>query len=97
MNKFAFIVLILLTSFQIFFNVTEAQQAQDAAVQAQTININTATLEKLILLPGIGKSKAAAIIQFREDFGPFEDIEDLLEVKGIGQKMLTRLEGKITL
>ena len=50
------------------------------------ININTASGDQLIQLKGIGKKKAAKIIEFRETNGPFEQPEDLIKVPGIGPK-----------
>lgn len=60
------------------------------------ININTATLEQLDLLPGIGPVTAQAIIDYRTEFGPFETPEDLLNVKGIGEKKLAAILEFIT-
>lgn len=50
----------------------------------KTLNINTATAEQLQLLPGIGPSRAAAIVADRERMGPFRTVEDLARVRGIG-------------
>ena len=52
------------------------------------ININTASREDFLNLPGIGKVTADAIISFRADHGPFRYVEDLLQVSGIGTKKL---------
>lgn len=53
-----------------------------------TVNINTANIEMLAALNGIGEKKAADIIAYREANGKFAKIEDLLNVKGIGEKTL---------
>lgn len=57
----------------------------------QTVRINYATKEEIVELPGIGPSKADAIIQYREENGLFSSIEDLLQVSGIGEKTLESL------
>ena len=61
------------------------------SVPTGTVNINTASLEELDTLPGIGPVKAAAIIAWREEHGPFRYPEQLLEVSGIGEKTLENL------
>ena len=61
-----------------------------------TININTATLEELQTIKGIGKKKAEAILQYRKEHGAFRIKEDLLQVKGIGKKALEAIESQVT-
>ncbi len=77
---------------QLSLIVPEAGQTDDA----QRININTAEAWLLEALPGIGPSKAAAIIEYRRDNGPFRDTSDLTEVAGIGPATLEELEPLIT-
>lgn len=62
----------------------------------ELISINTADAEKLQELPGIGQSKAAAIITHRETEGPFQTVEDFKNVPGIGDKTFERLAPLIT-
>jgi competence protein ComEA len=60
------------------------------------VNINTATKDELIALPGIGPSKAQAILDYRKLNGPFKSVDDLRNVKGIGAKRLDKLRADIT-
>ncbi|MCM3710830.1 helix-hairpin-helix domain-containing protein [Sporosarcina luteola] len=60
------------------------------------VNINTADVQELMTIPGIGPSKAAAILQYREEHGPFISPEAIMEVSGIGQKTFEKLESFIT-
>ncbi|WP_424695657.1 helix-hairpin-helix domain-containing protein [Granulicatella elegans] len=62
----------------------------------EMVNINTATLEELQTIKGIGKKKAEAILQYRKEHGPFRRKEDLLQVKGIGKKALEAIESQVT-
>jgi len=62
---------------------------------AAAINLNTATKEELVALPGIGPSKAQAIVEFREK-EPFAKSEDLRKVKGIGDKLYDSIKDQVT-
>ena len=66
-------------------------------MKMQKINLNTASLDELTSLPGIGEKKAAAIIEYREKYGKFTSLEQLAEVKGIGKKMLEKLQDQISI
>lgn len=61
------------------------------------ININTASQEELMLLPGIGETLSQRIIAYRESIGNFSSIEELLNIKGIGRTSLDKLSEYITL
>lgn len=59
------------------------------------ININTASLEELCSLPGIGETIAGRIISHREAYGPYPHPEAIMEVHGIGEKMYEEIKDKI--
>ncbi|MFC0309934.1 ComEA family DNA-binding protein [Gallibacterium trehalosifermentans] len=70
---------------------TEVSQPQVSVVQSDKINLNTATVEQLQQgLIGIGTKKAQAIVEYREQHGPFLSVEQLMEVKGIGTAILEK-------
>jgi len=60
------------------------------------INLNTATQEELVALPGIGPAKAQAILDYRTEHGAFKSVEELKDVKGIGAKRFEKLKGELT-
>jgi len=62
------------------------------AFAADKVNINTASSEQLQSVKGIGEKTAAAIIVYRESHGAFKAVEDLVRVKGIGDKKLDRID-----
>lgn len=63
---------------------------------ADLVNINTATLEELDSLPGIGPTIAQRIVDYREEHGPFLTVEDLLNVSGIGPSTFEQIKDLIT-
>ena len=67
------------------------------STEESLININTADFETLCLLPGIGPTKAQAIIQYREENGLFLDIADIQKVKGIGPTLFNTIKDQITI
>ena len=66
-------------------------------VSDSTISLNTATIEELMTLPGIGEAKAKAIISYREEVGAFQNIEELKEVDGIGDTLFDQIKENITI
>jgi competence protein ComEA len=70
--------------------------AQAAAKADDKVNINTASLAELEKLPRIGPQIAQRILDFRKENGNFKKIEDILKVRGIGEKVFEQLKGLIT-
>lgn len=60
------------------------------------VNVNTATAEQLQLLPRVGPALADRIIEFRQSNGPFGSVDELVAVKGIGERSLAKLEPFVT-
>ena len=65
----------------------EAVKANETLVSMTQVNINEADADTLTTLKGVGKGRALKIIEYREQNGPFETPEDIMKVKGIGQKI----------
>ncbi|MFK3938434.1 helix-hairpin-helix domain-containing protein [Alkalihalobacillus sp. NPDC078783] len=77
-------------------NVVSASAQQDRHSGGPLVNINTALEAELETLNGVGPSKSASIIAYREENGPFTVIEDLMNVSGIGEKSFEKLKSEIT-
>ena len=78
--------------FSLCLGLSSGVMAQEVA----PINVNTADAELLAELPGIGPSRAAAIIEEREANGAFDSVEDLERVSGIGPATVDRMQDQVT-
>ena len=75
-----------------------AEEVVAVASQTPPVNINTADAETLARqLAGVGQFLARAIVQYRDDFGPFFAVEDLQEVKGVGPSIVDKNRDRIIL
>ena len=68
--------------------------AYQPAFSAEKININTATIEQLVELKGVGEKTAQHIVEYREK-KKFETVDELIKVKGIGEKTLAKIRDQI--
>ena len=71
-------------------------QSQEQGAGEHLVDINTAGLEELDTLPGIGPARAQAILDYREEHGPFRYVEELVYVDGIGEGILADLMDLVT-
>ncbi len=74
-----------------------SNDTSSSVVISGKISLNTANLDELMMLPGIGEAKAEAIIKYREEVGAFQNIEELKEVSGIGDAIFDQIKESITI
>ena len=68
---------------------------EETIPEPMLVNINTANAEELMTLPGIGEARAAAIIEYRQQMGEFQEIEDIMNVKGIKTGIFSKINSLI--
>lgn len=74
-----------------------AAPKRPAAASTAVVNINTATAAEFESLPGVGPKMAARIVEYRQKNGPFKKVEELMNVRGLGEKNFLKLKGQLTL
>lgn len=67
-----------------------------ASVSAAAVNVNTASESELTALPGVGPAKAKAIVEYRKQHGSFKTLDELKNVKGIGEGIFSKLKNEAT-
>ena len=73
-----------------------AKTSTATTASAAIVNINTASAAELDALPGIGAKTAERIIEYRQKNGPFKKVEELMNVRGVGEKNFLKLKPQIT-
>ena len=89
----------VLVALALFAPVAAAQDPDRAAMKSAPsapLNLNTATAAQLESLPGIGARTAALIVEYRQKNGGFKKIEDLMNVRGVGEKSFLKIKPLIT-
>ena len=88
--------LYVLVSLCLVLFLSAAVNAGKKKPPAKPVNINTATSEELQQVPGIGPATAQKILQMRKSYGPFKSVDDLLAIRGLGQKRLDKMRKYLT-
>jgi len=91
------LLVILLGGQHVAFAAETAVRVPETRIEylGKAVNVNSANLEQLIKVKGLGRKKASAIIQYRTENGKFKRIDDLKNVKGIGEKALNKIRNYI--
>ena len=96
----AFLVAIVVFNyFDIKYDFTSSREYSHTDIEnieIQCVNINTADLQTLSNLPYVSDSQAKAIVEYRKENGDFESIEEILQIKGIGEKTFEKIKLNIT-
>jgi competence protein ComEA len=73
-----------------------AAETPAANQTVETVHLNQATAEQLQALPGVGPALSERIVQYRTEHGPFRTVEQLADVKGVGQAKLAKFKNQLT-
>ncbi len=95
--RFLAAVLVLAVAALALLPGTARGAASQAPAPGEKVNINTAGVDELVTLPGIGKAYAERIVEYRQKNGPFKKVEDVLNVRGIGEKTFERIRDRLTI
>jgi len=91
------VLLALIVGAQVWLVAQQAKSPKtDPGAATAVINLNTATAEQLDSLPGVGAALAARIVEYRQKNGSFKKVEDLMNVKGIGEKAFLKMKNRLT-
>jgi competence protein ComEA len=67
-----------------------------SAASTEIINLNTATAAQIATLPGVGPKTADLIVQYRQKNGPYKKVEEIMNVRGVGEKSFLKLKSRLT-
>lgn len=85
------------TAVKLEARVTAPGQTKASAQAAAPVNLNSASVAELQTLPGVGAAMATRIVEYRQKSGGFKKIEELMNVKGIGEKNFLKLKSLVTI
>lgn len=79
------------------FGLLSNTAVSEEVLKGKTVNVNTATVEELAQVPLVSRELAEAIVEYREDMGDFQVMEELLQVEGFSRKLLRRIKSFLIL
>lgn len=91
------LVSLITSNMKIVIEKKAEKKGESTPLNQHKINLNTCTKTELLTLPGIGDSKANAILSYREQTGAFQHVEDLLKVNGIGPTLFQDIQALVTI
>ena len=95
-SRKAKIVCVLALCLGLAFSSVSVLAQKSGAVPSEKINLNSATSEQLQSIPGIGPSTAKNILEYRTKVGKFNKIEEIINVRGIGEKKFQKIKERLT-
>jgi competence protein ComEA len=93
-NK-AKIVCVLVLCLGLAFSSVSVLAQKSGSVPTEKVNLNSASAEQLQSLPGIGPATAKSILEYRTKVGKFNKIEEIIKVKGIGEKKFQKIKDRL--
>jgi comEA protein len=98
MNGLAFVTLAVVVALSSPIAAQRATKPRIAAtvVSTEVVNLNSATAAQIASLPGIGPKTADLVVQYRTKNGPFKKIEEIMNVRGIGEKSFLKIKDRLT-
>ncbi len=95
MKQARIVVMGLALALALFQATAPALAAAKETTPAKQVELNHATAEELVALPGVGEKLAARIIEYRDQNGGFKSVDELMNIKGIGEKNFQKLETRV--
>jgi competence protein ComEA len=98
MNRSAFVLVAALVFISSPLGAQRATKppAAASAVSTGIVNLNTATAAQIASLPGIGPKTADLVVQYRQKNGPFKKIEEIMNIRGVGEKSFLKIKDRLT-
>jgi competence protein ComEA len=96
MSALAVVAAVLVLAAPVNASPSQEKSSQAKAAPAQIVNINTAPADQLERLPGVGPKTAARIVEYRQKNGGFKKVEELMNVRGIGENAFLKMKSQLT-